>query len=130
MMFQLKLTPLHINESACNWIPVIHYSVSNAPFSLFFPLFTLPFLFRYERLLELCRKCGVVTPEDPFLRYRGAARGRPDTPFVSPSSSEAYAKKDKQRDADDIPLYICPIFTLYDYSFRPNYVKREEYVAS
>ena len=84
---------------------------------------------QYERLITLCHQCGVLTPEDPYLRYRGASRGRPDTPFISPSSSEAYAKKEKQRDADEIPLYICPIFTLYDYSFRPNYVKREDALA-
>jgi hypothetical protein len=52
---------------------------------------------RYERLVELCRGCGVVTPEDPYpVETFGETRVR-----------------------------IVPMFLLYDYSFRPADVPLE-----
>jgi 3',5'-cyclic AMP phosphodiesterase CpdA len=47
---------------------------------------------RYRHLVSRCRELGVVTPEDPYPVWPG-----PDGPVV-----------------------IAPLFTLYDYSFRPN----------
>ena len=47
---------------------------------------------KYEALLELCRERNVLTPEDPYERVE--VEGRPYT--------------------------LAPIFTLYDYSFRPD----------
>ncbi len=44
----------------------------------------------YDRLVEQCRRAGVVTPEDPFLTW-------PGSPTIT----------------------IAPCFTLYDYSFAP-----------
>lgn len=55
---------------------------------------------RYEALVDLCRAHGVVTPEDPFETWPGDGR-----------------------------TVIAPIFTLYDYSFRPDDVKDEDAVA-
>jgi 3',5'-cyclic AMP phosphodiesterase CpdA len=52
---------------------------------------------RYRRLVEVCRDHGVVTPEDPYLRWPGPG----------PKAT------------------ICPLFTLYDYSFRPDDVPAE-----
>ncbi|MFF4591289.1 metallophosphoesterase family protein [Streptomyces sp. NPDC001388] len=46
---------------------------------------------RYRSLVELCRSLGVLTPEDPYVRWPG-----PDGPVV-----------------------IAPLFLLYDYSFLP-----------
>lgn len=46
---------------------------------------------KYERLVELCRARGVLTPEDPFVRWPGAG-----------------------------DLVIAPTFTLYDYTFCPD----------
>ena len=45
---------------------------------------------RYEALVDLCRAHGVATPEDPYETWPGDGR-----------------------------TVIAPIFTLYDYSFRP-----------
>jgi hypothetical protein len=54
----------------------------------------------YERLVALCRRYGVLTPEDPYATWPG-----------------------------DGPLrVIVPTFTLFDYSFRPGEVPREEAV--
>jgi len=55
---------------------------------------------RYEALVALCRAHGVVTPEDPFETWPG-----------------------------DGQTVIAPIFTLYDYSFRPDDVTEAEAVA-
>lgn len=44
----------------------------------------------YERLVDQCRRAGVLTPDDPFAAWPGA----PD-------------------------VLIAPVFTLYDYSFAP-----------
>lgn len=56
---------------------------------------------RYETLVELARSHGITTPEDPFLLW--------------PHAGET--------------LVIAPLFLLYDYSFRPANVEREEVVA-
>jgi 3',5'-cyclic AMP phosphodiesterase CpdA len=55
----------------------------------------------YRRLVELCRRSDVLTPEDPFAVWPGPG---PRTAIV-------------------------PTFTLYDYSFRPDKVSAEEAVA-
>jgi 3',5'-cyclic AMP phosphodiesterase CpdA len=47
---------------------------------------------RYRRLVEMCRSNGVVTPEDPYPVWEGA-RGA---------------------------AVVCPLFLLYDYTFRPE----------
>lgn len=47
---------------------------------------------RYRHLVELCRRIGVLTPEDPFPLWEGA----------------------------DGPLLLAPLFLLYDYSFGRN----------
>lgn len=47
---------------------------------------------RYQYLVTMCRRLGVITPEDPFPIWQGA----------------------------DGPVVIVPLFVLYDYSFRPD----------
>jgi len=54
----------------------------------------------YERLVRLCRRYSVLTPEDPFAKWPG----------------------------DDPTRAIVPVFTLFDYSFRPPSVSREHAV--
>jgi 3',5'-cyclic AMP phosphodiesterase CpdA len=47
---------------------------------------------RYEHLIDICRRLGVHTPEDPYLTWAGAGG----------------------------PLVIAPLFVLYDYTFLPD----------
>jgi hypothetical protein len=55
----------------------------------------------YERLVALCRKYGVLTPEDPYAKWPGDGPARA----------------------------IVPAFLLFDYSFRPARVSRDEAIA-
>jgi 3',5'-cyclic AMP phosphodiesterase CpdA len=55
----------------------------------------------YERLVALCRRYGVLTPEDPFALWPGHG---PRTAIV-------------------------PVFVLYDYTFKPDEVAVEDAVA-
>ncbi len=55
---------------------------------------------RYHALVALCRSFGVVTPEDPYETWPG-----------------------------DGTTIVAPIFTLYDYSFRPPEIADEDAVA-
>ena len=55
----------------------------------------------YDRLVALCRRYGVVTPEDPYAQWPG------DGPLRA----------------------IVPTFTLFDYSFRPDRVSREDAIT-
>lgn len=55
----------------------------------------------YERLVRLCRSYGVLTPEDPYAKWPG----------------------------DGPTRAIAPVFTLFDYSYRPASVPREQAVA-
>jgi 3',5'-cyclic AMP phosphodiesterase CpdA len=54
---------------------------------------------KYAELVQAARRLGVVTPEDPWV--------------VFPPTGEV----------------IVPLFTLYDYSFRPDHVSREGVIA-
>ena len=56
---------------------------------------------RYRALVELARSCGVTTPEDPYPLWDG------------PSG----------------PCVVAPLFLLYDYSFRPAELPRDEVVS-
>lgn len=55
---------------------------------------------KYQKLVELCRAFGVVTPEDPYVVW----------PYGD-------------------PYVIAPTFTLYDYSFAPEGMDRQTAVA-
>lgn len=57
---------------------------------------------RYEALVALARRLGVLTPEDPFPVWHGA---------------------------DGARLVIVPMFTLYDYSFGPAGMSPEQVAA-
>ena len=56
---------------------------------------------RYGRLVDMCRRYDVLSPEDPYERWPG----------------------------DGPPIVIAPLFLLYDYSFRPDDVPAEEALA-
>ncbi|KIW16268.1 hypothetical protein PV08_06319 [Exophiala spinifera] len=56
--------------------------------------------FKYQECVRVANEYGVITPEDEFVRWEGEGG----------------------------PCLICPIFTLYDYSFRPDHVSRENAV--
>jgi hypothetical protein len=47
---------------------------------------------KYRHLVAMCRRLGVITPEDPFPVWQG----------------------------DGGPVVVVPLFVLYDYSFRPD----------
>lgn len=53
---------------------------------------------KYRRLVDACRKFGVLTPEDPYPLWEG----------------------------DGPPVRVAPIFTLYDYSFGPDGLRPDE----
>ena len=57
---------------------------------------------KYMACVDAARKHGVLTPEDEYMTWR-------------------YVNEDGTRTA----AVICPIFTLYDYSFRPDDITRE-----
>jgi 3',5'-cyclic AMP phosphodiesterase CpdA len=69
------------------WVPGNHelWTLSNDPVPLRGEA-------RYQYLVSMCRKLGVVTPEDPFPVW----------------------------DGPEGPLVIVPLFVLYDYTFRPD----------
>ncbi|KEF59652.1 uncharacterized protein A1O9_04498 [Exophiala aquamarina CBS 119918] len=54
--------------------------------------------FKYEECVRVANEWGVITPEDEYVKWEGEGG----------------------------PCIICPIFTLYDYSFRPDHVSREK----
>ncbi len=55
---------------------------------------------RYDAVVALCRRLGVVTPEDPYVVWPG-----------------------------DPPAIIAPLFLLYDYTFGPDHVAPDDAVA-
>lgn len=56
---------------------------------------------RYRHLVDLCRRLGVVTPEDPYPVWPGPGG----------------------------PVQVVPLFLLYDYTFRPDGLDREAALA-
>lgn len=58
---------------------------------------------KYRKCIEIARRYGVRTPEDEYMTWT----------YTDPASG--------------LPAraLICPIFTLYDYSFRPAHVSRD-----
>lgn len=56
---------------------------------------------KYRQLVALCRDYGVLTPEDPYVRWPGEGRA----------------------------ALLVPLFLLYDYSFRPPDVPLEDALA-
>jgi len=73
------------------WVPGNHELYT-------FPEDTLKGEAKYRRLVDIAREWGVLTPEDPYMEWRGEGG----------------------------PCIIAPIFTLYDYSFRPDNVARKD----
>lgn len=55
---------------------------------------------KYRQLVTICRNYGVLTPEDPYTLWTGAGG----------------------------PCLLAPLFTLYDYSFRPDHIPLEHAV--
>ncbi|HXV65546.1 MAG TPA: metallophosphoesterase [Vicinamibacteria bacterium] len=53
---------------------------------------------KYDALVAVCRDRGVLTPEDPYVHWEG----------------------------DGGSAVLAPLFLLYDYSFRPEEIAREE----
>jgi 3',5'-cyclic AMP phosphodiesterase CpdA len=80
------LRTLRTRFSTVVWVPGNHelWTLSNDPVQLRGES-------RYRYLVSICRRLGVLTPEDPFPVWRGAGG----------------------------PAVVVPLFVLYDYSFRP-----------
>lgn len=80
------LRALRARFAAVIWVPGNHelWSISTDPVQLRGEA-------RYQYLVAMCRRIGVITPDDPFPVWRG----------------------------DGGPMVIVPLFVLYDYSFRP-----------
>jgi 3',5'-cyclic AMP phosphodiesterase CpdA len=81
------LRTLSARFAAVIWVPGNHelWTVSTDPVQLRGEA-------RYQYLVSMCRRIGVITPEDPFPVWEGAGG----------------------------PLTVVPLFVLYDYSFRPD----------
>lgn len=56
---------------------------------------------KYQHQVQICREYGVLTPEDPYIVWHGEGE----------------------------PCILAPLFTLYDYSFRPDEIPVDEAVA-
>jgi 3',5'-cyclic AMP phosphodiesterase CpdA len=61
---------------------------------------------RYDELVDVCRGYGVLTPDDPYEVWPGTV------------GVETQAE-----------VRICPLFLLYDYSFRPPEISRAQALA-
>ncbi len=57
---------------------------------------------KYLRLVKICREYGVLTPEDPYIKWEGG----------------------------DFEATLVPTFTLYDYSFRPKNQTKAQAIAN
>jgi predicted phosphodiesterase len=75
---------------------------------------------KYDALVALARAYGVVTPEDPYPIWPEDAAD-----FDSDSFSDSDWRPDPDADGGRGPRVICPLFLLYDYSFRPAGVPLE-----
>jgi len=71
---------------------------------------------RYEELVDICRSYAALTPEDPYVIWPAA----PEAPAARPRASSSSASEQPVCG----PTYICPLFLLYDYSFRPPEITR------
>lgn len=71
---------------------------------------------KYERMVQLCNNVGVLTPEDPYEKWQKPVHAKSAPP---PSGADDVRVPEEREYA-----YVCPIFTLYDYSFRPHTVSR------
>jgi 3',5'-cyclic AMP phosphodiesterase CpdA len=81
------LATLRARFATVVWVPGNHelWTLSNDPIQLRGE-------HRYQHLVSMCRRIGVLTPEDPFPVWGGAGG----------------------------PVVIVPLFVLYDYTFRPD----------
>jgi 3',5'-cyclic AMP phosphodiesterase CpdA len=70
---------------------------------------------RYDELVNICRGYGVLTPEDPYPLWPGVA--------------DTSASSDTSATSDTSAIYVCPLFLLYDYTFRPPEITREAAIA-
>jgi hypothetical protein len=77
------------------WVPGNH-DLWTAPS----PAETLRGVAKYERLVQVCREHGVLTPEDPYVTWPG----------------------------EGPPCILAPLFLLYDYTFRPDHVPVDQAV--
>jgi 3',5'-cyclic AMP phosphodiesterase CpdA len=69
---------------------------------------------RYDELVAACRSFGALTPEDPYERWPGLSGV--EGPGLSGVEGPA-------------ATYIAPLFLLFDYSFRPADVPRDQAIA-
>jgi 3',5'-cyclic AMP phosphodiesterase CpdA len=101
-----------LGESLEHVETVLRVAVSRFAKTLFVPgnheLWTVPGpdgalrgVAKYEAVVALCRRYGVLTPEDPYPVWPG----------------------------EGPPCVLAPLFLLYDYSFRPPEVRREDALA-
>jgi len=59
--------------------------------------------YKYQACVDIARQFGVLTPEDDYVTWE----------YIDAAGMEQSA-------------LICPMFTLYDYSFRPAHISRED----
>jgi len=107
---------------------------------------------RYDQLVETCRSYGVLTPEDPYAQFPSSpvpnfpsspvpnfpsspVPNFPSSPVPNfpsspvPNFPSSPVPKFPSSSVPNLPIYVCPLFLLYDYSFRPPTVTREGALA-
>ncbi len=81
---------------------------------------------RYEYLVAMCRRLGVVTPEDPYPVWAdGTGPGGTGPGGTGPEVDRGLDTEtgpDGEITATG-PIVIAPLFLLYDYTFRPDGAK-------
>jgi len=76
---------------------------------------------RYEYLIAMCRRLGVVTPEDPYLVWDPDTGPEVDRGLDGETGSDGDPGTGKGTGTG--PVVIAPLFLLYDYTFRPDGAK-------
>lgn len=69
---------------------------------------------KYDACVAVAREYGVLTPEDPFVVWDGEGLGL----------GVGEGGEGGEEEEDDGPIVVCPLFTLYDYSFAPDDVPK------
>jgi len=68
---------------------------------------------RYDELVAICRTFGAVTPEDPYAQWSGTLK------LSVPYEDGGHPTLPNHPSAHP-PIYVCPLFCLYDYTFHPR----------
>ncbi|CAF9911147.1 MAG: hypothetical protein GOMPHAMPRED_007323 [Gomphillus americanus] len=79
---------------------------------------------RYQAFIRVCHQYpGVYTPEDEWVIWDCSAEEDPITTITTKSQiSSSPSNQQPQQPSSSAAALICPLFTLYDYTFRPAHL--------